>query len=71
MGFHACYFQAQYDPEGQQFVSSIMTKNVNGEDSILKGLSGNADNFMDSMIELEERIIAMMQSSAVLQKVRL
>ncbi len=69
LGFHACYFQAQYHPESKQFSSAMMTGNFLEEDSILEGLIGNADNLMDSMLELEEKITTMMKESPVLRRI--
>lgn len=69
LGFHACHFQAQYHPESKQFSSAMMTGNFLEEDSVLAGLIGNADNLMDSMIELENKIAMMMQESPVLRRI--
>lgn len=71
MGYSACYFQVKYNPESKQFVSAIMTKNFFEKDSILKGLNGNADNLMDSMLKLEEKIATMMQSSSLLRRIKI
>lgn len=71
LGFHACYFQAQYYPESKQFSSAIMTGNVQGKDSVLNGLIGNADNLLDSMLGLEEKITTMMQENPLFQKVKM
>ena len=69
LGFHACHFQAQYHPESKQFSSAMMTGNFLEEDSVLAGLIGNADNLMDSMIELENKIAMLMQESPVLRRI--
>ena len=71
MGYHACYFQAKYDSESKKFLSTIMIKNFHGEDSSFRGLSGSAENLLDSMLQLEETINMLMQESVLLQKVKI
>jgi len=69
--YHAYYFETKYDSKKGTFSSSIMTGCFNAPPQAVQGLVGNADNLMDSMMALEERIAMRMKSSKALQRIKL